>query len=105
MDRQRSLWAWGWHNKFPDEAARAGLVQLARMLVPTAQPALRLLPPDEPEVPASQVGVPDQLATITTQAPRDRAAHSRGRAFLDLVAGFAGDFGAPPDLIVRPRDP
>jgi alkyldihydroxyacetonephosphate synthase len=29
---------------------------------------------------------------------------SRGRAFPDLVAGFAADFGGAPDLVVRPRD-
>ncbi|MDB4955214.1 MAG: putative alkyl dihydroxyacetonephosphate synthase agp [Myxococcales bacterium] len=105
MDRQRSLWAWGWRDKFPDDAARAGLVQLARALVPTAQPASRSLPPDEPEVAPARVSVPDPLVTMSSQTSRDRAAHSRGRAFVDLVAGFAGDYGAPPDLIVRPRDP
>ena len=25
MERQRSLWAWGWADKFPDEGARKGL--------------------------------------------------------------------------------
>ena len=101
--RERSLWAWGWREKFPDDAARAGLTQLARMLVPHAVPALRDLPPDEPVVPTATVAIPDALAAFSTQAPRDRAMHARGRAFPDLVGGFAGDYAGAPELIARPR--
>ena len=104
MARARSLWAWGWADKLPDDAARAGLVQLARALMPAAQPALRALPPDEPGVPAPRVAIPDELVEFSGQDPRDRAIHTRGRAFPDLVAGFAGDFDGAPDLIARPRD-
>jgi alkyldihydroxyacetonephosphate synthase len=103
-ERVRSLWAWGWQDKFPDAAARKGLGELARLLVPTATPALRELPADEPSVPAPRVAIPAGLAAFASQAPRDRAAHTRGRAFPDLVAGFAGDFAHAPDLVVRPRD-
>jgi alkyldihydroxyacetonephosphate synthase len=101
--RERSLWAWGWSDKFPDDNARNGLVQLARALVPSTTPALRPLP-GEPDVPAPRVAVPDALAGFASQAPRDRASHTRGRAFPDLVAGFAGDYGGAPDLVARPRD-
>ena len=51
-----------------------------------------------------RVAIPDELAAFAAQAPRDRAAHPRGRAFPDLVAGFAGDYAGAPDLIARPRD-
>ena len=100
--RERSLWAWGWRDKFPDDAARTGLATLAKVLVPSATPAMRPLP-DEPSVPAPTVAIPDALAELATQAPRDRAIHARGRAFPDLVAGFAGDYRAAPDLVARPR--
>jgi alkyldihydroxyacetonephosphate synthase len=102
--RERSLWAWGWHDKFPDAAARAGIAQLARATVPGAEPALRALPPDEPDVHVPRVAIPPELADFASQAPRDRAIHTRGRAFLDLVAGLAGDFAGAPELVARPRD-
>ncbi|MEO8701041.1 MAG: FAD-binding oxidoreductase [Kofleriaceae bacterium] len=102
--RQRSIWAWGWRDRFPDDAARTGLTQLARVLLPKSEPALRPVPADEPTVPASPIAIPDALAAFTTQAPRDRAMCSRGRAFPDLVAGFAGDYTHAPDLVARPRD-
>jgi len=86
--RERSIWAWGWRDKFPDEAARKGIGQLVQMMAPAVKPAARALPSDTPAVPDAAVDVPDVLAAFATQAPRDRASHARGRAFVDLVAGF-----------------
>ena len=101
-ERVRSLWAWGWRDRFPDDAARRGLVQLAGALLPGAQASLRPLPSEEPEIaPAS---APAELADLASTDPRDRAIHARGRAWPDLVAGFAGDYRGAPDVVVRPRD-
>ena len=106
--RERSIWAWGWRDKFPDAAARAGLVQLTRAILPGAAPALRALPPAHddglPDLAAPGVGVPDALTDFATQAPRARAMCARGRAFPDLVAGFTNDYAGAPDLVARPRD-
>jgi len=105
--RERSIWAWGWRDKFPDAAARAGMVQLTRAMLPSAEPAVRPLPPGHdgaPDVPPPAVAMPDALAGFATAAPRDRAMCTRGRAFPDLLAGFAGDYAAAPDLVARPRD-
>jgi len=102
--RERSIWAWGWRDRFPDEAARTGLSQLVRVLLPKAQPAARPAPSDEPRVPATPIGVPDALAGFASQAPRDRAMRARGRAFPDLVVGFAGDYTQAPDIVACPRD-
>jgi alkyldihydroxyacetonephosphate synthase len=103
-ERQRSLWAWGWRDKFPDDGARKGLAQMVGALLPSASPALRALPSDEPVVVEPRVAVPDALAELATQRPSDRAARTRGRAWPDLVAGFAGDYASAPDLVARPRD-
>jgi alkyldihydroxyacetonephosphate synthase len=101
-ERQRSLWAWGWQDKFPDETARTGMIAMAGAFVPGVAPALRPLPSDEPDVPPG-VAIPDALASFASQAPRERASHTRGRSFVDLVRGFAGDYRGAPDLVVRPR--
>lgn len=103
----RSVWAWGRRDRFPDAAARAALVQLTRAMLPGAEPAPRPLPPGHdgmPDVPAPAVAIPEALAGFATQAPRDRAMCTRGRAFPDLIAGFAGDYAGAPDLVARPRD-
>jgi alkyldihydroxyacetonephosphate synthase len=102
--RQRSIWAWGWRERFPDEQSRTGLAHMVRALLPAARPEARALPPDAPSVPNPAVHVPDTLAAFASQEPRARAMRTRGRAFPDLVAGFAGDFTSAPDLVVTPRD-
>lgn len=102
--RERSIWAWGWRDRFPDPAARAGLTQLVRALLPSAVPSVRALPPEAPNVGAARVAIPAELAAFSSQDPRDRAMRSRGRALPDLVAGFAGDYAGAPDLVARPRD-
>jgi alkyldihydroxyacetonephosphate synthase len=102
--RERSIWAWGWRDKFPDDAARKGIAQLVQLMVPGVQPALRTLPSGEPAVPAAAIGIPDALAAFATQEPRTRASRARGRAFPDLAAGFAGDYTGAPDVVATPRD-
>ncbi len=103
-ERQRSLWAWGWRDKFPDETARKGLAQMVGALLPAAKPSLRELPTDEPALSEPRISSPDAIAAFTTARPYDRAARTRGRAFLDLVAGFARDYASAPDLVATPRD-
>ncbi|HEU0034602.1 MAG TPA: FAD-binding oxidoreductase [Kofleriaceae bacterium] len=102
--RERSIWAWGWRDRFPDAGSRTGLGHMVRALLPTARPETRTPPADEPVLAAPRVAIPDALAACATQAPRDRALKARGRAFPDLVAGFAGDYRGAPDLVARPRD-
>jgi alkyldihydroxyacetonephosphate synthase len=102
--RERSIWAWGWRDKFPDEAARKGIAQMVGAMVPGVKAAPRALPSDAPDVPPSTIAVPDALADFASQAPRARASHARGRSFPDLVAGFAADYSAAPDIVVTPRD-
>ena len=103
-NRERSIWAWGWRDKFPDDRARAGLVQVARALLPGAAPEVQAPPPEEPVVPAAAIAIPDALAGIASQAPRARVMCSRGRAFPDLLAGFRGDHAGAADVVARPTD-
>ena len=100
----RSLWAWGTVARFPDDDARRRLAQTARMLTGGTAPALLLLPRDEDaRIPDARLTPPPALASLASTAPRDRAAHAYGRGYPDLIRGFAGDFAAAPDIILRPR--
>jgi alkyldihydroxyacetonephosphate synthase len=57
-----------------------------------------------PVLAAPAVAIPGALAAFASAAPRDRAMRTRGRAFPDLIAGFAGDYAGAPDFVARPRD-
>jgi alkyldihydroxyacetonephosphate synthase len=109
-ERRRSLWAWGWADKLPDAAARRGLAQVAHALLGprSGSDAVVEAPgPDDdaaPLVPAARVGVPPALADLASADPHDRAAHTHGRGYLDLVRGCAGDYACAPDLVARPGD-
>lgn len=101
--RRRSLWGWGFADRFPDAAARAGLAQLVRLLLPHSQPEVRALPSEEDlELPSSSVAAPSAIAHLCSAAPLDRASHRRGKAYPDLLAGFARDYRGAPDLVARP---
>src|SRR5436190_8777324 len=104
--RERSIWAWGWRDRFPDEATRKTIGEFVGMFI-RQRPAPRPLPPEtvgQGDVPDPTVPIPDAIKWFSTQEPRERASHTRGRAFPDLVAGFAGDYRAAPAIVTRPRD-
>ena len=102
--RARSLWAWGWEDKLPDEASRRALgAQLAGLLgvaapEPSPQPSL-----ESCRVPPARVAVPGELARFATDDREARLRHTYGRAYPDLVRGFAGDFSPAPDLVLTPE--
>jgi alkyldihydroxyacetonephosphate synthase len=49
------------------------------------------------------VSPPDALAPICSSAPLERAAHTYGKAFRDVVRALHGDLSAAPDVVARPR--
>jgi alkyldihydroxyacetonephosphate synthase len=57
----------------------------------------RHLPPPRVEPPAA-------LAAIASTDPYDRASHTYGKSYRDVVRGFAGDFTAAPSFVAFPRD-
>jgi alkyldihydroxyacetonephosphate synthase len=103
--RDRSFWAWGYEDRFPDTAARAALGEQVGALLGVGP----LVPADPPtlesiSMPEAKLAVPAALAPIASTDRRERALHSHGRAYRDLVRGFRGDFSAAPDVVVFPRD-
>jgi alkyldihydroxyacetonephosphate synthase len=101
--RERSHWGWGWADKWLDRDARAGMgAQVGAML------GFEGLSPEEPapldaiELAAPRVDAPEIDAPITAE-PAARIRHTYGKSYRDLVRGFAGDYGAAPDLVALPE--
>ncbi|MGQ0840263.1 FAD-binding oxidoreductase [Actinokineospora sp.] len=95
----RSWWGWGHvEQALPDdECAGFGalLPGLADRPRPVPAPADLVLPPVRVRPPAA-------LADRFSDTPHDRAAHTYGKAYRDVVRALAGDLRAAPDLVARP---
>lgn len=99
-----SFWAWGQTARLPDAAARAALAQQAAFvlggaeLVPCPIPALADIELPEPRIAVPELGVP------ATADKAERARHTYGRAYPDVIRGLRGDFGPAPDAVLFPEE-
>jgi alkyldihydroxyacetonephosphate synthase len=104
-ERRRKFWGWGYEDQGPNPeqqkkmaermANRFGLGELTILPHPT-EAELNLRPP--------RVRPPDSLAPIFSASTYDRAAHSYGRGFRDLVRAYRRYYPNPFDLVAYPRD-
>jgi len=58
---------------------------------------------EEIDLPKSKINAPDALSNIFSSEPYDRAAHTYGKAFPDIVRAYQRDFSVAPDLVAFPR--
>jgi len=102
--RTRKFWGWGVEEADLSDAERRELARRMEQrfrlsgLEPTAPPRIAevtLRPP--------RVKPPAALAKLCTDAPLERAGHTYGKAFQDLVRAYARDFAPAPDWVAFPR--
>ena len=101
---ERRFWGWGREGAGPDAEQSAGIV---RTLADRFGVALELVPEpraDDLAFPEPRIAAPAALASICTGLPRERARHSYGCAYRDVVRAVRGQYDNPPDLVAFPRD-
>ncbi len=54
-------------------------------------------------LPKARAVIPSDLATLVETTPEERAGHTYGKAYRDLVRGLSGDFASAPDAVALPR--
>ncbi len=101
--RTRSWWGWGWEDEALSAEQQQGLAaavagRLGRNDVEVRTPA-RL---DELDLRPPRVEPPPALAALCSTDRRDRAAHTYGKSYRDVVRGFHGDLPHPPDVVAFP---
>jgi alkyldihydroxyacetonephosphate synthase len=102
-DRRRSWWGWGWQDEALDDTDAAKLGQAVAARFDHHAP-LRPAPTlDDLDLPAPRLEPPSSLAPICSVDREDRAGHTHGKSFRDVVNGSYGRFPHPPDLVARPR--
>ncbi len=104
MGRQRKFWGWGYADQTDDAMQQVMVDYVVQHHFPgadlTPDPEPRL---DDLDLRAPRLTVPAPLAGICTTDPYERAAHTYGKSFRDVVRGARGEFDAPPDLVALPR--
>jgi alkyldihydroxyacetonephosphate synthase len=104
-ERRRKFWGWGYEDQQPPpaevEQAGRGAREHLGFGPAEVEPPPRL---EDVELPPPRVRPPASLAGICRSDPYERASHSYGKAYRDLVRAFRGRFDHPPDVVAHPRD-
>ena len=97
---KRSWWGWGAVDAaLTDEQCQeygALLPGLAAAPIPVPAVADLVFRP-------ARVGPPESLASIASVSPADRASHSYGKAYRDVVRALTGDVSGAPDAVIFPE--
>jgi alkyldihydroxyacetonephosphate synthase len=102
--RQRSWWGWGWADEALDAEGCAPAAALVRRFLPLRSALTPVPDPGELALPEPRVRPPAALADRCRSAAVDRAAHTYGKAYRDVIRALRGDLGPAPDLVAYPRD-
>src|SRR6266581_7923304 len=103
---RRSFWGWGWEEQLPDEAAREALGAGIAATLGSPAPDPRPLPTLQQAIAGvapPAVAPPESIADLCDASPEARLRHAYGRAYRDLVRGFACHFSSAPDFVCLPR--
>ncbi|MFQ5417872.1 MAG: FAD-binding oxidoreductase [Myxococcota bacterium] len=104
MAVKRKYWGWGNEGEGPSEEAAAGIGRALaeRFDLPdlVIAPAPRI---EDVALPAPRASAPKALAALCSADPFDRASHTYGKSYGDIVRGVRGDFAPAPDLVAFPR--
>ncbi|HKV54924.1 MAG TPA: FAD-binding oxidoreductase [Candidatus Binataceae bacterium] len=104
-ERRRKFWGWGYEDQGPTPEQQKRMAE--RMANRFGLGELTILPhPTEAELNlrAPRVKPPDSLAGLFTASDYDRAGHTYGRGFRDLVRAYRRYYPNPFDLVAYPRD-
>ena len=104
-DQRRSWWGWGWESEAIDGGQLDALAGAVAARLGLDRLEVRD-PPDlgDLDLPAPRIDVPAALSDIISTSVYDRAAHTFGKGFRDVVRAVHGDVSHPPDAVAFPRN-
>lgn len=103
-ERRRSWWGWGWEDEALTPEQGRNLAAAVATRLPDV--GLDMRPPvalGDLDLRAPRLTPPAPLAELCSSSTYDRASHTHGKSFRDIVRGFAGDLRTPPDVVAFPR--
>lgn len=105
MPRRLKHWGWGYEDEqpSPDEVKGAAGAISAHLGFGSHDPR-EPVALEQVELPTPRLDPPASIASCCSTEVYDRALHSYGRAYRDIVRAFRGQFDHPPDVVAHPRD-
>ncbi len=104
-ERRRKFWGWGYEDQGPNPEQQRHLAERMAKRFDLGGFAITPAPRvSELNLRAPRVKPPDSLAAICSSSAHDRAAHSYGKSFSDIVRAFRRDYRNPFDVVAFPRD-
>jgi alkyldihydroxyacetonephosphate synthase len=103
--RKRKFWGWGYEDQHPNAEQQKQIAERVAKRFGLA-PLTITAPPreDELKLRAPRIKPPDALAAIFSTSIYDRAGHSYGRGYRDVVRAFRRYYPNPFDAVAFPRD-
>jgi alkyldihydroxyacetonephosphate synthase len=103
--RRRNFWGWGYEDEQLGAEELRGAAEAFRAHLGFGDGEVELpVSIEAVELPSPRLKPPKPLAEICSTETYDRASHSYGKSYRDLVRGFRGQFDNPPDVVAFPRD-
>jgi alkyldihydroxyacetonephosphate synthase len=104
-ERRQKFWGWGWENEGPTVEQQQRIAQLLRARFGLSDLTIAAPPRiDEITLRPPRISPPPQLTAICSTDSYDRAAHSYGKSFRDVVRAFRHQYPNPPDIVAFPRN-
>jgi alkyldihydroxyacetonephosphate synthase len=98
-------WGWGFQAGRPSRDQIAEIARLAGERLGFEPGEIEDgVPLDAIELPKPRIEPPPALAEVFSDDPVERAAHTYGKAYRDIVRAFRGRYDNPPDLVAFPRE-
>ena len=100
----RCFWGWGYEGAGLSDHDEDNLVERVRHVVRVAPTPIAAPTPEEIRLAPSRLRPPTGLAPWCRVDDLDRAGHTYGKSFRDVVRALERRWDRPPDVVVRPPD-
>ena len=102
--RKKNFWGWGYEEAAIEPKQRSAFGKLLQSHFGAHEPELDAPPKiEEIELHSPRVALPHSLASIGSTSTFDRASHTYGKSFRDIVRGLRRDFSVAPDVVAFPE--
>jgi len=104
-DPRRRFWGWGLEEAGPSPEQERGVARALAERFGCEVPAPVAIPRlEELDLPAPRLAPPGSLEPLCSTHPFDRASHTYGKAYRDVVRALRREFACAPDVVAFPRD-